>query len=67
MITAHGRNLTNTGNDDILSGKRMLVVFEISPNSVSCEGTDEHCVCKEILKVSIKGRNIDLKNACALR
>lgn len=43
------RKITN----DILSGKRMLVV-EISPNSVSCEGTDEQCICKENLKVSIK-------------
>lgn len=38
-----GRNLTNTGKatDGILSGKRLQVVFEISPNSVSGEEADE--------------------------
>lgn len=57
MINAHaGRNLTNTGKatDDILSGKRMLVVFEISLNSVSGEETDEQCVCEENVNVSIR-------------
>lgn len=70
VINAHdGRNLTNAGKatNDILSGKRTLVVFQISPNSVSCEGADEHCVCKKNLNVPIKRRNIDLKNARALR
>lgn len=67
VINAHaGRNLTNTGKttDDILSGKRMLVVFEISPNALSGEETDEQCVCEENLNVSIKRRNTDLKNMC---
>lgn len=44
MINARAeRNLTNAGKatDGILSGKRLLVVFEISPNSVSGEEADE--------------------------
>lgn len=35
---------TGKTTNDILSGKRLLVVFEISPNSVSGEDTDMNSV-----------------------